>query len=101
MIIRRKPLGIQSLRKPRTIGLSLLHDNVQRLQQLAVRRMPQAQGNEPINWGETFSEEPVGYPAEIGADVPIVDAELLAEDVAPETEFGDIEQEASQPPRRT
>lgn len=74
MIIRRKPVGFDSLRKPQSLGMSLLRNGIARAQALTIRRVPQS--DEPINWGDGIPDdshsdgtaEQVGY-----ADYEVVD----------------------------
>ncbi len=79
MIIRRKPISNDALRKPRTIGLSVLRQSIQRLQTMTVRRTPQAQSDEPINWGMNMADDSAAAEANYQA-APVVEAEVIADE---------------------
>src|SRR5579864_4576764 len=101
MIIRRKPLGNESIRKPRTLGLSLLREGIARVQALSIQR--KSTNDEPIDWGEggsgdTFAE----YETPNEADASLIDQGTY------DGAFADAVQRAEQPiprpasqPRRT
>src|SRR5579859_2549624 len=101
MIIRRKPLGNEAIRKPRTLGLSLLREGIARVQALSVQR--QSTTDEPIDWGDDVSGDVYvdnGPPNE--ANASIIDQGTY------DSAFADAIQQAEQPvprpasqPRRT
>jgi hypothetical protein len=47
MIIRRKPIGFDGLRKPRSLGMSLLRDSIQRMHNHTVQRV--SPSDEPLS----------------------------------------------------
>ncbi len=55
MIIRRKPVGFDNLRKPQSLGMNLLRNGVSRLQALTIRRT--SQSDEPIDWGDGIPDD--------------------------------------------
>ncbi len=63
MIIRRKPIGFQNLRKPQSLGMTLLKNSVARIQALTVRRA--AQTDEALDWGEGEIPDDIYDEAEI------------------------------------
>jgi len=91
MIIRRKPIGHEGIRRPHTLGLSLLREAVTRVQALAVQR--RSATHEPIDWGE-------GVPDDIYADYDApkqVDAGEVEGTYDNYAAFDDASQQAEQP----
>ncbi|MHB8627297.1 MAG: DNA polymerase III subunit gamma/tau domain-containing protein [Aggregatilineales bacterium] len=90
MIIRRKPIGREGIRKPRTLGLSLLREGIARVQALSVQR--QSTADEPIDWGEGVPDDIyTDYDTSNQLDSGVVDQGDYG------TSFADALQQAEQP----
>lgn len=62
MIIRRKPIGFNNLRKPRSLGMSLLRDSIQRMHNHTVQRV--SPSDEPLSAAGEFEDFEAGIEAE-------------------------------------
>jgi hypothetical protein len=76
MIIRRKPLGTDNIRKPQSLGLSLLREGIARVQALTVRRS--AEADQAPDWGEGIPEEV--YDSIYAPSASVVPADQVAPD---------------------